>query len=532
MNFGGGGLHIDTTSGAGFSATGGGTIVVGTGANPNTIDSTTTGTALNVANTTIGASGLTFRSTCAGPASGTGPTNGIVLNNTGTSGGLTVTGNSGTCTSAATCTGGAIQITTVAISLTNTTGPSFDRMLIDNTTSSGIGGTQVTNFTLTNSTISDTGMSQAQSMASSAVYFSAQASANEQNLSGNVTITGNTLTNMFWHGITITNFAGTIANANISNNSVTSPTSTATLKGSGIQLITLATNTATKAQLTKATINQNTVSNFPSDAGVMVQCQNPNEGSAASVCGTDSSTNAVNITNNNISGQSAANRMGTQGILFNANDIVTANFNVTGNNVTNTVGNAISHNVFGDAVVNSTTSNNTVTPNQPAASIGARGIAGGIGVTGGYTSNVPTLNWKIENNNVSATDGSGIAALAGADPVDGTLNVTVRNNTVAAPGGATQGIRVAHNGNVDANSNICLDISGNTSAGGTPAHRGIGLRKAGTSTTTDIFGIEGLPAGSGSTPNVENYVNSLNPSGGDTLLISAASGFTSCSSAP
>jgi len=68
--------------------------------------------------------------------------------------------------------------------------------------------------------------------------------------------------------------------------------------------------------------------------------------------------------------------------------------------------------------------------------------------------------------------------------------------------------------------------------GGTPAHRGIGLRKAGTSTTTDIFGIEGLPAGSGSTPNVENYVNSLNPSGGDTLLISAVSGFTSCSSAP
>jgi hypothetical protein len=65
---------------------------------------------------------------------------------------------------------------------------------------------------------------------------------------------------------------------------------------------------------------------------------------------------------------------------------------------------------------------------------------------------------------------------------------------VAAPGGATQGIRVAHNGNVDANSNICLDISGNTSAGGTPARRGIGLPKAGTSTTTDIFGIEGLPA--------------------------------------
>ena len=43
----------------------------------NTID-TTTGTALNVSNTTIGSSGLTFRSIAAN-----GAPNGIVLNNTG-----------------------------------------------------------------------------------------------------------------------------------------------------------------------------------------------------------------------------------------------------------------------------------------------------------------------------------------------------------------------------------------------------------------------------------------------------------------
>ena len=57
INFSNGGLDIDTTSGAGFSAIGGGTISVTTGTNANTIDSTT-GTALNVANTTIGASNL------------------------------------------------------------------------------------------------------------------------------------------------------------------------------------------------------------------------------------------------------------------------------------------------------------------------------------------------------------------------------------------------------------------------------------------------------------------------------------------
>jgi large repetitive protein len=533
-----GGLLINTGANAAFTATGGGTVNVcdenpcnpnATGALINTL-TTTTATALNVANTNIGANRLEFRSISSNGGSGSG----IVLNNTGTSGGLSVKGSGGTCTSAANCTGGAIQNKTVGISLTNTTSPSFDRIFINNTTSSGINGTQVNNFTLTNSTISNTGTSGGAGLENSAVFFATQTAGNEQNLTGVVTITGNTLTAMKHHGISIANFSGTISDANISNNSITSPTTTATSTGTGIQLLTFATNANTKANLTKATINQNQVFNFPSDAGVMVQCQNTVEGSTASTCGIDSSTNAVNITNNTIAGQNPANRIGTQGILFNAGGTVTAFFNVTGNSVTNTVGNAISHNVFGDSVVNSVTSNNTVDPNQPAASIGAAGIAGGIGAAGGYTSNTPTLSWKIENNTVTDTDGSGIRVLAGVDDTDGTLNVTIRNNNVEQPGGNTQGIRVAHNGNANADSNICLDISGNTSAG-PPGFMGIGLRKAGTSTTTDIFGIEGLPdpapVGEGS-PAVENYVNSQNPAGGGTLLISATSGFTSCGSAP
>ncbi|KAB2933813.1 MAG: tandem-95 repeat protein [Candidatus Contendobacter sp.] len=96
INFSGGGLVISTTGGAGFSATGGGTVnVTGSG---NTITSGS-GTALNVANTTIGASGLTFQS-----ISANGAANGIVLNNTGVLGGLTVTGTGVTAGS-----GGTIQ---------------------------------------------------------------------------------------------------------------------------------------------------------------------------------------------------------------------------------------------------------------------------------------------------------------------------------------------------------------------------------------------------------------------------------------
>ena len=83
------GVVVSSGANAAFTATGGGTVNV-TGAT-NTL-TTTTGTALNVANTTIGASGLTFLSINA-PTASANP--GIVLNTTG-AGALTVTGTSTT----------------------------------------------------------------------------------------------------------------------------------------------------------------------------------------------------------------------------------------------------------------------------------------------------------------------------------------------------------------------------------------------------------------------------------------------------
>src|SRR5262249_49916471 len=85
-----------------------------------------------------------------------------------------------------------------------------------------------------------------------------------------------------------------------------------------------------------------------------------------------------------------------------------------------------------------------------------------------------------------------------------------------------------------------LDIHTNTSAG-SGGTNGIGLRKQGTSTSTDIFGLKGLGSSNGSctrpgspagTPNVENFINCLNPARHGTLLISATSGFTDCSTSP
>ena len=81
-----GGLTLSTGANAAFTATGGGTVAV-TDANgssaPNNTIVTTSGTALNVANTTIHADDLTFQSISAGTGAGSAGV-GISLDNTGT----------------------------------------------------------------------------------------------------------------------------------------------------------------------------------------------------------------------------------------------------------------------------------------------------------------------------------------------------------------------------------------------------------------------------------------------------------------
>ncbi|HSP15269.1 MAG TPA: putative Ig domain-containing protein [Thermoanaerobaculia bacterium] len=149
-----GGMTLNTGGSNAFTATGGGTVEVcdenpcnnaATGALNNTLI-TTTGTALNVANTTIGANNLEFRS-----ISANGAVNGILLDTTGSIGGLKVKGNSaGNCGGSITvqplgtlstanapvtgdCTGGTIQATTGhAVVLTSTSNVSLTRMLIQN----------------------------------------------------------------------------------------------------------------------------------------------------------------------------------------------------------------------------------------------------------------------------------------------------------------------------------------------------------------------------------------------------------------
>ncbi|WP_233259698.1 hypothetical protein [Ramlibacter sp. WS9] len=146
FNAGGNGLDITTTSGAGFTATGGGTVSVqGSG---NTIASGS-GTALNVVSTTIGASDLNFVSIAS-----SGAVNGIVLNATGSSGGLTVSGNGGANS------GGTIQNSTgSAIIATNTQDLNLTQVNISNPAEHGILATDLRGTSsLTNVTIDGFGV--------------------------------------------------------------------------------------------------------------------------------------------------------------------------------------------------------------------------------------------------------------------------------------------------------------------------------------------------------------------------------------
>ena len=137
------------------------------------------------------------------------------------------------------------------------------------------------------------------------------------------------------------------------------------------------------------------------------------------------------------------------------------------------------------------------------------------------------------------TDGPGIFPIVRNS--GSTMTVKVLNNTVAAPittTAARAGIRV-DSGSAAGDTTLCLEISGNTTAGSTNAGTattspGINLRKQGTDPAINTFGIEGLAPSPTGTPTVENYVNSINSSSsgtfgvGGTALLSATTGFTSC----
>lgn len=518
INFSGNNLSLITTSGIGFNATGGGTFsLTGTG---NTISSTT-GTALNVVNTTIGGSGLNFVS-----ISANGAVNGIVLNNTGSNAGLTVTGDGTTNKNS---TGGTIQnITGDGILLTTTLSPSFSHVNIQNTANNGVKGKDVTNFTYNYGTINNSGTASV--AGNSNIYFDATSYGTpvgtETNLTGNVSIVGNTLNNAFYHGVNITNYGGTITNLNVSNNTLTSSTALASSNGTGIRIIGFGTATSVSS-IVKGNIDNNTILNFPSQGGIALQVGNATSGGPSSGnWGTPSSANVISINGNSITGDPTV-KMGTSAILVaNAGtgvaNVTVSNNGTAANPITNTIGTTIGISVKGSATLQANVSNNYVVSNN---GLGSNGIAFGGAAQFG-TSDVPTLDVIANNNNISATSGVGLFALMGG--CNGKMKVVFQNNVVGASTGAGNrpAIRVDAGNSATDNTIVCATITGNTATGvGSFAPYGIGVRKQGTVSTVNYFAIIG--AGGTSAATIQTYLGSVNTGG--ALVIAGDNFQTVCS---
>jgi hypothetical protein len=297
--------------------------------------------------------------------------------------------------------------------------------------------------------------------------------------------------------------------------------------------------------VTKATLNNNIISNFPSGAGIVAQ--GGNSGGAAGTFGVaGNEANVIAITNNRIAGNSPANRMSINAIQAVVNGAGQGNFNISNNGtlanpLTNVTGNVIVNSAIGDVTVTSTIANNVIVANHTAGVGGALGISLGadsvLPACSGATCDTPNFTVTVNGNSISQTDAQGILARSVNNV--GSMVIAVTNNNVAAPlSGFREGIQV-HSGSSAAtgDTSVCLEITGNTSAGSGGAD-GIGLRKQGTNSTVHSFAVDGMAATN--SPGVETYVHGLNSSAdgaldGDALgatLISATSGFSNCTFVP
>lgn len=521
-------LTISSGANSAFSATGGGTV---TASDLTSTLTSTTGSTLVVENTSIGTSGLTFRS-----VSANGAANGIRLNATGAAGGLSVVGGGNTGLGG-NGSGGTIQNTTgPGVSLTSTAAVSLNNLTVSNTPAgAGIKGTGVAGFAFTNGTVSGSGSAAggaAGSVASNIAFDTLGDGVS--NVSGAVTVSNSVLANGYNHGLTIYNNAGTISNLTVTGNTITSAATTAGSIGSGV-LVQALGSAGTGTTIATGSISSNTITGFPSGSGIRVTGGNATSLAAPiSQIGTSGSHFVINA--NQVRGHSVAVPMATEVILVLAQGRGASFIDVTNNGSVATpvglgMGDGISVGATWQHNLTSAISNNIVSLGPVTSPLLGRGLTGGAGpgsIPGG-TGDSAVLTATINNNLVSQTKGIGIYFVADDN---GTLRATVQDNNVAAPTQLGSGIRLDSTppgGNVGKSSTMCATISGNTSAGfgGVP---GIALRKEGTDPTVNRFGITGLsPSPTTTAADTTNYVASQNAgSVGGVVLVSAQTGFTTC----
>jgi hypothetical protein len=421
INFTGGGLAITSTISTGFTATGGGTISVQGGT--NTITSTT-GTALNVNATTISASNLNFQSI----SSSGGTATGIILDNTGASGGLIVNGDGVNTTLGGNSTGGTISnksgadgstTTGIGIYLNNTRNVVLRRMTINGTNQNfGIRGTSVVNFTLEYSTLGG---------ASGTNLSLTEGSISFGELTGAAAITSCIITGGLEDIVSVVNTTGTLNRI-----VVTSTTFGSSVTQSALELNdALYFETLTSAAVINATVTGCT---FRSAAGDLFQW---NQNGTA--------TCDLIFQNNILSNNHGAIATGGGGVSLFSNGSSSTTMSVTGNTFRDAIGHAvIIAKVTGGAFTfTGTFSNNTIGVSGVANSGSREGSGLKIQTLGGGT-----MNMTVTNNQIFQYNNYGIEFLAGgsATPQGGAFNATITGNTIKQPGNFAGTLAISKNG--------------------------------------------------------------------------------------
>jgi VCBS repeat-containing protein len=430
LTLSGGGLDIDATSGAGIDASTSGTLIVtGTG---NTIN-TGTGRALNVSATDIGTGGLNFQT-----VTSNGAPNGINLNTTGSTAGLTVTGNGGSCTSAATCTGGAIQNATGAgIDLTSVGGGvSLTRMSVNNGGDDGVRGSSVAGLNLTNLNVAANGNAVGESGIELA------------QLTGSGSMATTTVSGSADRNVHIANTSGTLSAFGVTGSSFT--TTNATTGDDGFIIENNGTGSMA-VSVTGSTFTDNKGDHFNAATDASAT------GSLAVTFSSNTLTTTAGNDPNVIGG----------GITITPSGSADLTFTIDNNNVQQAFDEAINLNLgtasTAAASLIGTISNNIV---GTAADVDSGSESGtGINVT---SNGAGTTTVAVTGNQVRQY-ANPYGILLNHKEGSSTMNATVTGNTVANPGTfAINGIRADSGATTGDSGTMCVAATGNSVAGSGP----------------------------------------------------------------
>jgi hypothetical protein len=479
-----GGLTLNGAS-TRFSATGGGTVTV-TGT--NTIGATTAPavTALNVTNTTIGASRLLFRSI----SSNGGSANGIILDNTGSSGGLTVDGDGANTAVGGNASGGTITGKTGAdgsattgsgIYLNATSSVILRRMTINGTNQNfGIRGINVNGFTMEFTTVTGSNGNNA---------GIDEGSVNFDNLTGAAAITSSIVEGGFEDNLNVVNTSGTLNRLVITGSTFGFNN---TVNGNNNILIE-SQNPGTTLNFT---IQSSTIKGARAD---WINASNNSTSTMDVVIGGSGLGNTFDNLGANAHAGAAAG--GNRVVL---GSIGTMTFDVNNNTLKGSKGEAIRVRSTATLSVTGTATGHVRNNVIGVAGTANSGSSEGSGIFA-FGDGGSDMTIAITGNTVHQYNNHGIRMDFGDEITDGSVfNATVTGNTVNTPGNINTDFNAIHlnNGTVGATDNFtsCVSIGGagalanNVSGGGSgtipPNNTDIRLRQR-QSTTVRLPGYAG-----------------------------------------